>query len=272
MERRQFIQYGSLGVGMLAIKPNGLRSFVEDGQDDFRIKIIYNNMKINSELQEGGGFSAWVERNDAAVLFDTGGDGLILSNNLDRAALDLKKIRAVVLSHNHWDHVYGLPEAVDRTSDCRVFVPDSFKGSILEQCPGAAVRPVKKTGEVIPGIWTTGEIFTNFLGRRISEQSVVLKREREIAILTGCAHPGIVHIVRHTKRLFPNHTVGLLAGGFHLVSHTEEQSKKISDELKSLGVGKVAPSHCTGDRAIQVFKEEWKEKCLELYLGDECRF
>ena len=58
MERRKFILYGSLGAGLLAIKPNELRSFVENEQDDFLIKIIYNNIKMKSDLEEGGGFSA----------------------------------------------------------------------------------------------------------------------------------------------------------------------------------------------------------------------
>jgi 7,8-dihydropterin-6-yl-methyl-4-(beta-D-ribofuranosyl)aminobenzene 5'-phosphate synthase len=44
---------------------------------------------------------------------------------------------------------------------------------------------------------------------------------------------------------------------------------EISDRLKALGVEKIAASHCTGNQAITVFREEWGERFYDLNLGDE---
>jgi 7,8-dihydropterin-6-yl-methyl-4-(beta-D-ribofuranosyl)aminobenzene 5'-phosphate synthase len=39
------------------------------------------------------------------------------------------------------------------------------------------------------------------------------------------------------------------------------------EQLQELGVEKVAPSHCTGDRAIRLFAAGWKESCLSSGCG-----
>ncbi len=79
-------------------------------------------------------------------------------------------------------------------------------------------------------------------------------------------------IVKQSKSIFSNKKIQLLAGGFHLRDHSEQEIKQISDELKSLGVKNVAPSHCSGSSAMKIFKEEWKDNYIELNLGDELRF
>jgi 7,8-dihydropterin-6-yl-methyl-4-(beta-D-ribofuranosyl)aminobenzene 5'-phosphate synthase len=61
--------------------------------------------------------------------------------------------------------------------------------------------------------------------------------------------------------------VYLLMGGFHLAGKSDAEIRTIIKRLKSLGVRKVAPSHCTGDRAIHLFREEWKDDFLEGGLG-----
>ncbi|MGB7055263.1 MAG: MBL fold metallo-hydrolase, partial [bacterium] len=63
-----------------------------------------------------------------------------------------------------------------------------------------------------------------------------------------------------------------VTGGFHLVNATEEEVLEISAKLKQLGVKKLAPSHCTGREATEVFKEKWKEDYIRLYLGHTYHF
>lgn len=51
---------------------------------DYTIKIAYNNIPgdPDSELIIAGGFSALIEFNDRAVLFDAGGESTVLVKNL----------------------------------------------------------------------------------------------------------------------------------------------------------------------------------------------
>lgn len=48
------------------------------------------------------------------VLFDTGVSRKGILHNLDALEIDLKDVQAIVLSHGHADHAFGLPGVVDR--------------------------------------------------------------------------------------------------------------------------------------------------------------
>jgi len=56
-------------------------------------------------------------------------------------------------------------------------------------------------------------------------------------------------------------------GGFHLLDRSESDINKIIEELNSLGVQKVAPSHCTGDKAMALFRQAWQDNYIEGGLG-----
>jgi len=49
--------------------------------------------------------------------------------------------------------------------------------------------------------------------------------------------------------------VALVMGGFHLRDTGQAQIEAIMADLRSLGVQRVAPCHCTGDPARQIFAE-----------------
>ena len=49
---------------------------------------------------------------------------------------------------------------------------------------------------------------------------------------------------------------------------SDHQVKEISSKLKSLRVGKIAPSHCTGEHAINIFKEEWQGNFIDFNIGN----
>jgi len=52
------------------------------------------------------------------------------------------------------------------------------------------------------------------LGTGIKEQSLIIKSAKGLIIITGCAHPGIVNIVKKAKEIFPNENVYLVLGYF----------------------------------------------------------
>ncbi len=58
----------------------------------------------------------------------------------------------------------------------------------------------------------------------------------------------------------------LVCGGFHLMDHTKQQILEISSDLKKLNVLSIAPSHCTGKFATNVFVDEWKEIYIDFCL------
>jgi 7,8-dihydropterin-6-yl-methyl-4-(beta-D-ribofuranosyl)aminobenzene 5'-phosphate synthase len=240
------------------------------GSAENSITIVYNNVPgdMSAGVKVGGGFSAFIVFNQKEILFDTGGDTAILINNIRALGLNLEHLDAAVISHNHWDHVYGLPgiHALTKAAP-KIFVPSSSKDSVLQQNPQFEFSPVHEPVELWPHVWSTGELKASYRNVTLSEQSLTLDGDEGLYVITGCAHPGIVEIVERVKEVLPERPIALVAGGFHLANATEEEVRGISVKLKELDVKNIAPSHCTGSMAMNVFREEWGDRYLELYLG-----
>ena len=85
--------------------------------------------------------------------------------------------------------------------------------------------------------------------------------------MTGCAHPGVVNLVRGAKSNFPNEPVYLVIGGFHLRGMQSGEIITVIESLKGLGVQKVAPCHCSGDAARALFKKAYGDNYIEVGVG-----
>ena len=239
------------------------------------ITCVYNNIpgKTGADVRVGAGFSAFIAFKQRNILFDVGADATILLKNILVSGVDARRLDAVVISHNHWDHVYGLPGIYAvAESDPAVYVAASSKGAILEQNPRTKVVPIDEPTQIFRNIWSTGSLRVEYRDLSFSEQALILDNDDGIYVVTGCAHPGIVKIAERAIELCPQKVILLVAGGFHLISATERQILDISARLKKLGVRKIAPSHCTGHTAMEIFEQEWGEHYVRLYLGDRYRF
>jgi len=230
---------------------------------EITIKVVYNNVVFNREFTTSWGMACVVEGLEKVILFDTGGDGGILLSNMKAMGVDPGEIDVVVISHIHGDHTGGLPSFLAVNSDVAVYIPSSFPGdfkrSIKER--GSRLIEVSEPVEICNRAYSTGE-----LGTWIKEQALVVKTEKGLVIVTGCAHPGVVDITKSALRLYDDN-IYLVTGGFHLGGASEKEIDRIISELKGCGVKKVGPSHCTGERAIQKFKEAWGKIFVEAGCG-----
>jgi metal-dependent hydrolase (beta-lactamase superfamily II) len=59
------------------------------------------------------GFACVVETADDRILFDTGSDGGMLIANMHALGIDPSGMDALVISHEHWDHVGGIDALLD---------------------------------------------------------------------------------------------------------------------------------------------------------------
>lgn len=227
------------------------------------LTILYDNYPYDPDLETEWGFSCLIELEEETILFDTGGEGRILSDNMEKLGVDPDEIDYVVLSHVHQDHIGGLYTFLDANSNVTVFVPDSFpyhvKSSIRVR--GADVVEVRNATHVCEGAATTG-----VLGTEIEEQSLMVSTSEGLLIVTGCSHPGIVGIVEKAVEL-TGEEVRLVIGGFHLGGHSEAAINGIISDLKGLGIKKIAPTHCTGDTARGMFEEAFGEDYVEPGVG-----
>jgi len=210
------------------------------------IITIYDNYQMNPELRTGWGFSCLIKIDEKSILFDTGADFETLLYNMEKMKINPKDINFVFISHSHGDHTGGLEGILKMKSDLKVYKPDSFS----------------KETEISEGIWTTGP-----LGVWIKEQSLIINSEKGLIVITGCAHPGVVNIIKKTKEIFPNENIYLVLGGFHLGGVSDSELRSIIKDFKELGVQKVAPCHCSGDRCRELFKQEYRDDFIENGVG-----
>jgi 7,8-dihydropterin-6-yl-methyl-4-(beta-D-ribofuranosyl)aminobenzene 5'-phosphate synthase len=232
------------------------------------IRVLFDNYALVEDMEPSWGFACIVYTGDDVILFDTGGDGEILLDNMKKTAIDPEEIKYVFLSHWHWDHAGGLEKMLDKNNNVTVFMPKSFPGIIKNTVTesGARLAEISDPAQVCPGVASSGEF-----GGWIEEQALFINTNKGVIVLTGCAHPGIVHIVEKAAELSGGRVL-LAAGGFHLRDHDEEQVADIITRLKELGVRFAAPSHCTGESAIAAFKKSYGDDYLPLGTGSIIEF
>ena len=227
------------------------------------ITILYDNNEYDERLETAWGFSCLVEGLEKTILFDTGGDSAMLLRNMRKLGIDPQIVEAIVISHIHYDHLGGLAGFLEENKEVTVYLPECLPESIKDTVrkSGAELVEVRGPVKICERAYSTGE-----LGAWIKEQSLVIETDRGLVVITGCAHPGVVNVVREAKKLRGG-DVHLVLGGFHLCWMNVLQIRGIVDGAKKEGVEKVAPCHCSGDQARSTFGKAYGENFILVGVG-----
>ena len=229
-----------------------------------KISVVFDNYVVDNRFTTGWGFACLLETPTNTILFDTGGDSSILLNNMNQLQIKPEKVDAVVISHIDGDHTGGLAGFLELNKAVTVYLlrsfPDSFKERVKSS--GAKVEEIYEARELLPSVYTTGE-----LGKNIKEQSLIVENGGGLVVVTGCAHPGIVETTKTVKATFPDKIIRLVMGGFHLKAASKAQVMSIISSLNQIGVVKAAPSHCSGDLARKLFKEQFVSNYIDSGAG-----
>jgi 7,8-dihydropterin-6-yl-methyl-4-(beta-D-ribofuranosyl)aminobenzene 5'-phosphate synthase len=228
-----------------------------------KFTILYDNYVGREGTRADWGFSCLIEGAEKTILFDTGTKPEVLRHNLEALGVDLRKVGLVVLSHAHEDHTGGLPEVLARNSRVEVLFPVSFGADFAARVAqaGATTRTVDKPVEICRNVFLTGE-----MGDRIKEMSLVLDTPGGLVVVTGCSHPGIVDILKRAREI-RDKPIGLVCGGFHLGNMPDAEVGTIIAAFKELGVERCGATHCTGDRAIALFKAAFGDRYQPVGTG-----
>jgi 7,8-dihydropterin-6-yl-methyl-4-(beta-D-ribofuranosyl)aminobenzene 5'-phosphate synthase len=232
-------------------------------QEEVQVTILYDNYVAQEGVEADWGFACLIEGMEKTILFDTGTKSDLFFRNAEALKADLDSVNLVVISHDHGDHTGSLIPFLKTKSDVSVYLLESFRDVLFQQVKetGAKTAAAQDPVQICKGVFTTGE-----MGVQIKEQSLLLDTSQGIVLITGCAHPGIVDIVKRAKEILKK-DLYLVFGGFHLMQTPSAQVKEIINAFRSLGVQKVGATHCTGDEAIQMFRDEYGEKFVELGVG-----
>lgn len=235
-----------------------------------KITVLYDNRCDNARLQEGWGFSALIEYNGFKILFDTGGDISAFSSNIEKIQLSYKDVTHLLFSHKHWDHIAGFKEIVkELDKNTALYVPKRFPWLLLKRAGShlKKIKVVRSFEEIAPNIYSI--VLKG--GFWLYEQALVLKTPKGLGIITGCAHPGIVQIVK-AAQVHLESNIYFVLGGFHQLFTPAKQSADIVKQFQVMNVEKVAPCHCSGDHLIRQFQEAFGSNFSKIGTGTILNF
>jgi len=244
------------------VKANPYGKMVKDCHST-KVTTLVDNDVWKKGLVSSWGLSLYVEiesdEERHRILMDTSGSFDVLFNNARKLEVNLSDVEAVFVSHWHLDHCgclsHVLPLLKQQTP---VYVPSKNNSGIktireAEGTPIVCSEPVY----LMDGVMSTGEMIGG-----VSEHSLVINiRDKGLVILSGCAHPGIINIVKRAQQVSGVSKVYAVMGGFHISSKRE--GAYVAEFLRESDVKLVSPCHCTGANAKEAIAEIMKENCIK---------
>jgi len=273
-----------------------------------RITVLVENTAVGPGLLAEHGLAYWIEHDGQNVLFDTG-QGSVLAANAYRLGIRLHDLDALILSHGHYDHTGGVAEALKTARSMRTHVhPAALARKFIRNANGTAreigmpyrsariiqdhrnrlIAVTEPTG-VAGGLTATGPVprrtdFEDtggpfFLDEACMEpdpleddQSVFLETSEGTVVLLGCAHAGVVNTLSYIRQWTGNRPIRAVIGGMHLVAASEHRIERTIEECRRLGVGQLAPAHCTGMRATVALWNAFAGQCQTCAVGTRFEF
>ena len=225
-----------------------------------KFSIIFDNYKYDENLQGLWGFGCVIEIDGQTILFDTGSNGRVLLKNAKQMGIDFKNIDILFISHSHWDHIGGLDTIIEENPNITLIIPSSISNNMRKDL----ISLVKKVIVIDDNFTQISENLysTGILGN-VREQSLIIKKNDELFIVSGCSHFGIDKIFERTIENL-NLPVKYIIGGFHLMRSNREEIEKVISKLNSKF---ITATHCTGDLAIEMIKNNYNKNFFKGGVG-----
>ena len=283
---------------------------------DLKITTLAENTVASGCLGQWG-LSFLLEFADARgdarkVVLDTGMHKQALLYNVRKLEVNLSNVDCVVLSHGHHDHTSATVEVVKAAGGVKVFahphtflprfhqnktgkrreigVPKRERLEDIERAGGTILLSAEPV-EVVPGVWTTGQIervtrFESSFPLSEGEKLIMVADGEKVddkilddqalwmdvdkfgpLVTTGCAHSGSVNTLLHVQKIGQLNRICGLVGGTHLVGRSEEYVEQTIEGLRKFGLKLISPCHCTGFKATVRLWQAFPEVFIMNFSG-----
>ena len=270
----------------------------------FQITCLVENKGLPGFRAEHG-VSFHIQTPDGKVLFDSGDSGDVLLANAATMEIDLGQLDALAISHAHFDHTGGLEKLLAQTkpgiplyAHSDLFRPRYSQGYFIgipqereTLAERATLHLSDEPQQILPGLWTTGDITerAHFEGRSEShvvpvegdgwerdpyrdDLSLVLETEAGLVVVLGCGHAGLLNILNTVQQHFDGPIIAI-AGGTHLVSATPAMLEEAVDVLRTrYNTPRLYPNHCTGQPAVDALRAAFGEQVQDCPAGTVLTF
>jgi len=269
---------------------------------NIRITTLVENTASAAGLLAEHGLSFWIEYGDKRVLFDTGQSDILIKN-AKVLGIDLAETDAIVLSHGHYDHTGGLAAVLDIAEKAKIYLhPTAVKTRFSKKnfgpksicMPDSARKAIgnreviwtEKHTQIFPGVTVTGQVprindFEDVGGEffldencqkadeLLDDQTLFLETSKGLVIVLGCAHAGVVNILRRIEDLSEKKQFYTVLGGMHLLRASKERIERTKVVFQEYNLQKIGPAHCTGSKAIEKFRSSFPVQYITCSAGSQ---
>jgi 7,8-dihydropterin-6-yl-methyl-4-(beta-D-ribofuranosyl)aminobenzene 5'-phosphate synthase len=202
--------------------------------------------KVHRLLFDTGWNSEWMERRFA----EEGVDEMLTRGEID----------CLIISHEHFDHFWGIGATLKFCPAITIYVPEGFHPEGF-----ALIARLGHTGQVLTT--RAGEMLQLFPGAALVQfpMTTLLQVQGEnvlyfnvanrgLTMVTGCGHGGVLNLLDHARRTFAGgDNIYAVYGGLHISPFEEwdAQREQIVRALGGYGLSRVACNHCTGVKAVE---------------------
>lgn len=266
--------------------------------------LIENSVKEKSLLHSEHGLSFYIQADDINIIFDTGQSGSFVEN-ANKLNVDLKRIDYVILSHGHYDHTGGFTTLVKEAGNSFKLIAgekffnnkykydgikytcigNSFNKNYLEENKISIKYINEDTFNISNNILVASnferktdfekikdrfliKLDNNYEKDDFSDEIVLaIKLQQGLLVVLGCSHVGIVNILESLIERTGMPIYGVI-GGTHLVEADDLRVDETIKYLREKDIKLIGVSHCTGEKAIEKLKDNFKDRFLEVNTGE----
>lgn len=99
------------------------------------------------------------------------------------------------------------------------------------------------------------------------EQSLVFETQKGLVIFNSCSHGGADNIIREVSKEYPGQQLYAMIGGFHLFELPDDEVRAFAKRVRETGIEHILTGHCTGDRAMEILREELGDMAQQMHAG-----
>ncbi len=276
--------------------------------EEIKITVLVENSVNIRGLRAEHGLAFHIQAGAHQLLFDTGQSDLLIQNAA-KLQIDLRQVKAMVLSHGHYDHTGGLKAVRELAPQSRLYLHPAALLPKFSGQPGGSSRAIGMSGEnakavrdarqsvvwinslteVAAGIFVTGEIprqnnFEDTGGRfyldetcskadlLVDDQALFFETREGLVVVLGCGHAGVVNTLEHIRLLAGERPVRAVIGGLHLLNTGRERVDNTLEAFRRWNVQQIVPGHCTGVAAVARLWAAFPDRCGSCSTGTRLVF